>query len=304
MTRIGMALFDGFALPKIAALIEIFHKANELGAAQHAGRARYDVTLFSSAGGGIESSSSVSVHTDCIDSHKRTSDTHLLFIAGGRGARRAIRDERLLNWLRHTHPFCAIVHPIAEGRLLLQAAELPARYVATPPATAEAFPSHSAALRGGGPTAVSTALRIVEADLGPEVARQVASSIAPQHTQFSASFARSATPQVSEQIMAAARWLEANIHRAVSIDDAARRADMSTRNFLRRFKNELGMSPSSYLLRARLQLSCRMLVESDLPVDKIARRCGIGDGGQMAKLFRKYLETTPTDYRSGKKTIG
>jgi Transcriptional regulator containing an amidase domain and an AraC-type DNA-binding HTH domain len=73
---------------------------------------------------------------------------------------------------------------------------------------------------------------------------------------------------------------------------------MSERNFLRRFKSEIGMTPSDYLLRARLNMSCRMLVESRLPVDKIARRCGIGSGGQLSKLFRKYLETTPTDYRT------
>jgi hypothetical protein len=36
---------------------------------------------------------------------------------------------------------------------------------------------------------------------------------------------------------------------------------------------------------------------SRLPVDKIARRYGIGSGGQLAKLFRKYLATTPTDHR-------
>ncbi|HEY2023285.1 helix-turn-helix domain-containing protein, partial [Paraburkholderia sp.] len=57
------------------------------------------------------------------------------------------------------------------------------------------------------------------------------------------------------------------------------------------------MTPSDYLQNARLRLSCRMLVESQLPVDKIARRCGIGSGGQLAKLFRRHLSITPTDYR-------
>ncbi|MDE0839952.1 MAG: AraC family transcriptional regulator, partial [Kiritimatiellae bacterium] len=34
MTRVDIALCNGFALPKVAALIEIFHKANVLNAAQ------------------------------------------------------------------------------------------------------------------------------------------------------------------------------------------------------------------------------------------------------------------------------
>ncbi|MBK5066308.1 helix-turn-helix domain-containing protein [Burkholderia sp. R-70199] len=60
---------------------------------------------------------------------------------------------------------------------------------------------------------------------------------------------------------------------------------MSERNFLRRFRTEMGLSPSDYLLKIRLDMSCRLLVESNLPVDKIARRCGLGNGRQLSKLF-------------------
>ncbi len=105
--------------------------------------------------------------------------------------------------------------------------------------------------------------------------------------------------RVSDKILASARWLDANVDRPISIGLAADVAAMSERNFLRRFKAEIGMTPSDYLQNARLRLSCRMLVESQLPVDKIARRCGIGSGGQLAKLFKRHLSITPTDYRLG-----
>jgi transcriptional regulator GlxA family with amidase domain len=64
---------------------------------------------------------------------------------------------------------------------------------------------------------------------------------------------------------------------------------------------EMGLSPSDYLRRIRLDMSCRLLVETNLPVDKIARRCGIGSGGRLSKLFRTFLATTPTGYRSFKR---
>ncbi|WP_144107888.1 GlxA family transcriptional regulator [Paraburkholderia sp. BCC1886] len=298
-SRVDIALFNGFALPKIAALIEIFHKANALSASQRGGRARYDVSLLSAAGGRIASSSSMFVWTDSVESHRGTNDTHLLFIAGGSGVQHARRDDRLATWLRRRHPFSEIVHPIAEGRDLLKAAGLPSRYCPL---------LYTEERRAGwslsdAPAAVATALRIIEEDLGAELARQVADSVAPQTASpFGVSIVHSPTPQVSEKILASARWLEANVDRPVSIDAAAQVAAMSERNFLRRFKSEIGMTPSDYLLRARLNLSCRMLVESRLPIDKIARRCGIGSGGQLAKLFRKYLATTPTDYRLRKET--
>jgi transcriptional regulator GlxA family with amidase domain len=301
MTRVDIALFNGFALPKVAAIIEIFQKANALDASQRSSRARYDVSLLSAAGGRIASSSSVFVWTESVESHHVSTDKHLLFIAGGAGAPHACRDERLSSWLRRRHPFSEIVHPIAEGRLLLEAASLPSRYCPLLYGDNETREYYQARPLSEAPTEVATALRIVEEDMGLDVARHVAESVAPQQNlPFDTSISRSGTPQVSDKIMASARWLEANVDRPVSIDAAAQVAAMSERNFLRRFKSEIGMTPSDYLLRARLNMSCRMLVESRLPIDKIARRCGIGSGGQLAKLFRKYLATTPTDFRMGK----
>ncbi|MFM0552012.1 helix-turn-helix domain-containing protein [Paraburkholderia sediminicola] len=301
ITRVDIALFNGFALPEVAAIIEIFQKANALVASQRSARTRYDVSLLSASGGRIASSSSVFVWTDSVDSHRGTNDTHLLFIAGGAGAQHACRDERLGNWLRRRHPFSEIIHPIAEGRLLLEAAGLPSRYCPLLYGGNEAYGLYEASPLTEAPAVVHTALRIIEEDLGPELARLFAESVAPEHRMsFNSSMTYSATSQVSEKIMASARWLEANVERPISIDDAAQIAAMSERNFLRRFKSEIGMTPSDYLLRARLNMCCRMLLESRLPVDKIARRCGIGSGGQLAKLFRKYLATTPTDYRMRK----
>lgn len=303
-TRIDIALFNGFALPGIAVIIEIFQKANAFVAPGQIGRSRYDVSLWSAAGGRIASSSSVFVWTEDVNSHRGTNDVHLLFVAGGVGAQQACRDERLRIWLRSRHPFSEIVHPIAEGQILLEAAGLPGRYCPLIDADHKRRNAYPPGTMGEAPGAVPTALRIVEEDLGPDLAQLVAESVATEHkTPFGSSIADKAAPQVSEKIMASARWLKANVDQPISIDDAAQVAAMSERNFLRRFKSEMGVTPSDYLLRARLNLSCRMLVESRLPVDKIARRCGIGSGGQLAKLFRKYLATTPTDYRMGREPL-
>lgn len=108
---------------------------------------------------------------------------------------------------------------------------------------------------------------------------------------------------MSEKIQASARWFEANCDRPIAIDEAAQVAPMSERNFLRRFKIEMGVTPSEYLLYVRLDMCCRLLAETGLPVDKIARRCGLGGGGWLAKLFRKHLATTPTEYRASKRPV-
>jgi len=62
------------------------------------------------------------------------------------------------------------------------------------------------------------------------------------------------------------------------------------------------MTPSDYLLHARLHLllACQMLDKSSLTTAvTIPRR--FGSRGQLAKLFPKYMSTTPTDYHTMEK---
>jgi transcriptional regulator GlxA family with amidase domain len=51
------------------------------------------------------------------------------------------------------------------------------------------------------------------------------------------------------------------------------------------------------LTRTRFEIICRLLVETDLPVDKIARRCGMGNGNRLGRLFRKRFGVSPMIFR-------
>lgn len=292
---IGIALFDGFALPEIASIMEVFQYANEFTALGEDSSPRFKLCLLSTAGGRIASSSSVFVWTDSIQARRHPERFDALFIAGGPDVDRALCDGELLAWLLHVCPMTEHVVPVGEGHLLLEAAD--DRRSVSAELAAEKSP-YRAAVRDGRASPLRSALMLIEEELGPHVARQIAAVVSPSaSTQFTDIVHRNGTRSVSEKIQASARWLEQNGHRQVGIDEAARFAAMSERNFLRRFKAELGVTPSDYLLYVRLDMCCRLLAETTLPVDKIARRCGIGSGGQLSKLFRKYLATTPTDYR-------
>jgi len=100
-----------------------------------------------------------------------------------------------------------------------------------------------------------------------------------------------------EKIRTAARWIQQHCEQDISIADAAEVATMSERNFLRRFKLEMGVTPSDFLLQARLDTACGFLTETELPVDKVARRSGMGNGDRLAKIFRKRMSISPTEFR-------
>ena len=297
--RIGILLFDGFWLLGPGTVVEMFQSANELAGSRAGEEPPYEVQFLSLDGGSVASSSSARIWTERIDT-RYSSGFDVLFIAGGCGAREAARDERLLNWLRTVQARTRAIETIGDGRLVLEAAG----------------PTEHDGLQlnrypGGAPSetalnAVSdrhdcarSALMFIKRDLGAELARSVADRVMPGMAATWVPLpAEGGTLSVAEKIRAAARWMEANCDRPVSVADAAQVAAMSERNFLRRFKHEMQVTPSDYLLQVRLRIACNFLTETELPVDKIARRSGTGNGDRLAKIFRKRMALSPTEYRA------
>ena len=63
------------------------------------------------------------------------------------------------------------------------------------------------------------------------------------------------------------------------------------------FKKELGMSPWEYLSRYRVELSVKLLQETDLPLSEIAMRCGFQDQAYYCRVFKKLKHATPGSLR-------
>lgn len=109
---------------------------------------------------------------------------------------------------------------------------------------------------------------------------------------------------MSEKMRDVAEWLAANFAAPVRMGQAAARVAMSERSLLRHFTREIGVTPSDYLTQVRLARACTMLERTALPVDSIARRCGLGSGDYLAHLFRRHFDRTPTEHRRAHARVG
>lgn len=302
--QIAITLFNGFSQQEAITVARAFQSANALSRSSRSDSAIYNVRLLSATGGMIASSSTMVIWTESIEACHHGEGFDALFIMGGAGAHHALCDERLVGWLRQAVPRCRLTLPIAEGRLLLEAAASVAAHHARPSGNVtrnEVRDTRStpacAYANFVGP--LRMALDVIQTDLGADIVNQIAVAVAPpSETQFTAIVRKNAEHLVSDRIQASARWLLAHAGSPVAMREVARVAAMSERNFLRRFKIEIGVTPSEYLMYARLDMCCRLLVETNLSVDKIAERCGIGGGGRLSKLLRKHLATTATAYRA------
>jgi transcriptional regulator GlxA family with amidase domain len=303
--RIAILIFDGFSLVEVSSIAEIFRIANEMEA-EHAGEAEsYALVVLSSTGGSVASSCSMRIWSESLDA-PLLAGFDALFIAGGPGAHRTKDDDHLLKRLRVLAPKTRVVKAIGEGAAILAAANLSLeRGGAEFPVPALAAPQRHALLATDQPAAlddplgpVAAALSVIKRDHGSSMAREISERSMPgAWRRLGAVLGDLDEGGAREKINAAARWIRENYGQPISICEAAQVAAMSERSFLRRFKSQIGLTPSEYLLRARLDASCLLLVATDLPVDKIARRCGVGSGDGLAKIFRKRLSISPTEYR-------
>jgi len=298
MRRIAILMFNDCSLQGAGVVAEVYQAANEM-ASPGSGGWLYDVSFLSADGGMVTSSAALRVWTDGLDA-RHYGGFDALYIAGGKGAFAAADDERLIAWLRRVRRNTGMIRPIGEGRALLDAA-----YVRdstdggefNPPALLARQPEQGADTSDR-LESMRSALAMIKRDLGRATGRAVAEGLrAGSCANLAPLLGEDGALSPGDKVRAAARWLQENCQQAISIADAAQFAAMSERNFLRRFKMEMGITPSSFLLHERLAVTCSLLTESELPVDKIARRTGMGNGDRLAKVFRKRMRISPTEFR-------
>jgi len=263
--RVGIVLSKGFSLLGAGMVAEVFQLANEIAKAGRGENIGYQVSLLSLQGGAVTCSAAVQVWTDELDPCAHNV-FDALFIATGSTAVDTSSSTRTT-----ARPTGATT---AASLFDLPVAQADDRF-----------------------EAMKSALTLVVRDHGLDAARDIAERLMPGVSPKLMPLLGSVGSTVGEKVRRSAQWLRENCDRPISVTDAAQEAAMSERNFLRRFKLEMGSTPSEYLLQARLDMTCRLLAGTELPVDKIARRSGMGNGDHLAKIFRKRWSISPTEYR-------
>ena len=145
------------------------------------------------------------------------------------------------------------------------------------------------------------ALALVEEDFGRELALIVARYMVMflkrpgGQSQFSAHLA--AQMSTKSQIQQAQEYVLENLTADLSVDVMAHRAGMSTRNFARVFRRDVKLTPAAFVDAARVDAARRMLADTKMPLQRIARACGFGNLNTMRRVFVRNLGVAPLDYR-------
>ncbi|MEW4565441.1 substrate-binding domain-containing protein [Bremerella sp. JC770] len=102
----------------------------------------------------------------------------------------------------------------------------------------------------------------------------------------------------NELIRQALRYIDVNLHRAVSIDDVANALLVSRRKLTSEFRRHLNRTVAGEVQRLRIERVKRELLSTELTVKEIAERSGFASLRTLNDAFVRVVGCAPRDYRN------
>ncbi|MCU1616420.1 MAG: AraC family transcriptional regulator [Frankiales bacterium] len=152
----------------------------------------------------------------------------------------------------------------------------------------------------GTAAAIDACLHLVREEHGVGVANALARRmvVAPHRSGGQAQFVESPVPGTAgADLGELLDWAQRHLAGPLPVETLAARALMSPRTFARRFRATTGTTPHRWLLDQRLSLAERLLEDTDLGVEQVAHRCGLGSADTLRHHFSARRRVSPLAYR-------
>ena len=306
MKRIGFIAFPDFQVLSLSTL-SVFECANML-----ANEPLYDLRILSEAGGSIRTSSGLTLETRRFDE----SEYDTLIVLGTLVAKPTF-SAGLLAYVRDAPRNARRVASICTGALVLaEAGLLDGRRVTTHWAYARDFRERFPKVKleedrifviddpiwtsAGCTACVDLVLAMVEKDEGRELARSVAKELVLYHRRGGGQTQHSALLELqpkSDRIQSALDYARCNLDVPLTVEELAKAACLSPRQFSRAFVEETGQSPARAIENLRVETAKMMLEEGRHPIDIVARETGFGSCDRMRRAFVRRFGQAPREIR-------
>ena len=241
-----------------------------------------------------------------------------VIVPGGSGLRYSNSPEKLSAWLlktadsiRRIATICTGIYGIAPSGLLNGrkvathwkfASDLAKRHPKLKVDPSSLYIKDGKFWTAAGVTAgIDLSLALIEEDFGPEVALSVARDLVVYMKRPGGQEQYSEPLQF--QLQSRSRfadllpWMLAHLDQDLSVETLAERISLCPRQFSRRFAEEFGASPASFVRRLRLDEARQRLSSADCTVDGVARSVGFRDADNFRRAFERCFGIAPSAYR-------
>jgi AraC family transcriptional regulator len=98
-------------------------------------------------------------------------------------------------------------------------------------------------------------------------------------------------------------YIDRHITSRVLVADLCALVWRSEAHFSRSFKGTFGCSPHAFVVRRRVELAAKYMLQTDLSLSDTALGCGFADQAHLCKHFRALTGETPAAWRRAKRRI-
>ncbi|MFD3683257.1 helix-turn-helix domain-containing protein [Nocardiopsis sp. NPDC058631] len=152
----------------------------------------------------------------------------------------------------------------------------------------------------GKAAAVDLCLHLIRLDHGSAVANAAARRLVvpPHRPGGQAQFVAAPVPvRNGHPVADLLAWAVERLERPLTVEDLARRANMSSRNLARHFRSTTGTTPLRWLLEQRIRRAQELLETTNDSVDLIAGAVGMGTAATLRRHFNRTVGVPPDAYR-------
>jgi DNA-binding response OmpR family regulator len=107
----------------------------------------------------------------------------------------------------------------------------------------------------------------------------------------------SAEPATSVQVQAAVRYIAQHLADLPTVSQIAQGVGTHEVRLLALFRQELGLTVSGYIAEERVRTGCRLLAQTQMSVQEIAREVGYSSPGNFISAFKERMGVTPKAWR-------
>ncbi len=307
--RVAFVLLPQFSLAAFTAAIEPLRVANMLSQAT-----LFDWSVFSIAGGQVQSSSQVGILPS--GNIRQAAGFNNVVICGGLRTT-TFADDALFRWLGRVARFGGSIGALCTGAFVLARAGLLGGYRctvhwSTAAVFREMFPlvelSQSLFVVDrkrfscvGGESACDMILQHIAFRHGRDLAYKTSQTLL--HQGLREPSALDSCPAILEahvsdsRLRAALCEMASHIESPRSLAEIAEFASLSLRQLQRKFQRQLGVSPHVYYRELRLKRAKSLLMQTDMPVTEVALACGFVSPSHFSASFRRFSGRSPLEFQ-------
>jgi transcriptional regulator GlxA family with amidase domain len=158
----------------------------------------------------------------------------------------------------------------------------------------------------GAAAGLDACLHVVRRDRGAAFANALArrTVTAAHRSGGQAQFVDRPVPPTPDGLAELLDWARTHLEEDLPVARLARRAGLSPRTFARRFRETVGTTPHRWLVEERLRRAEELLERTDLTVDVVAARCGLGTAEALRRQFTARRGVGPAAHRRSFRAAG